>query len=163
MTKLVLIFASIIAAASAALPLPPRQYPTRLPVLPSPVPSYNTYPVQSGKVIAILRLESDIAPDGSSYQYAYDTENGISAQESGSLVAAGPEPALAASGSFQYTSPEGVPVQISYIADENGFQPSGNVLPTPPPIPLAIQRSLEYNAAHPEPQGTSAPFRKYYK
>ncbi|XP_018580253.1 endocuticle structural glycoprotein SgAbd-8-like [Anoplophora glabripennis] len=159
MMKLVLFTASIIAAASAAFPLLPRQYPTRLPVLPSPIPSY----VQPGKVIAILRLDSDIAPDGSSYQYAYDTENGISAQESGSLVAAGPEPALAARGSYQYTSPEGVPVQISYIADENGFQPSGNVLPTPPPTPLAILRSLEYNAAHPEPQGPSGPFKKYYK
>lgn len=62
-------------------------------------------------------------------------------------------PAVVASGNFGYQSPEGVPVQISYVADENGYQPIGNVLPTPPPtpypIPPAIARALEYIAAHP--------------
>ncbi|KAJ8954435.1 hypothetical protein NQ318_011111 [Aromia moschata] len=83
--------------------------------------------------------------------FSYDTENGISAQESGQQRGVGESAGTVAQGSFQYTSPEGVPVQIQYIADENGFQPVGNVLPTPPPIPEAIARSLRYNAANPQP------------
>ncbi|KAJ8947818.1 hypothetical protein NQ314_008541 [Rhamnusium bicolor] len=81
------------------------------------------------------------------YSEIYDTQNGISAQESGNQRLVGNSYGTAAQGSYQYTSPEGVPVQIQYIADENGFQPVGNVLPTPPPTPEAILRSLQYNAA----------------
>ncbi|KAJ8947812.1 hypothetical protein NQ314_008535 [Rhamnusium bicolor] len=80
----------------------------------------------------------------------YETENGIAAQEQGFQKQIGNELGTAAQGSFQYTSPEGIPIAVSYIADENGFQPQGAHLPTPPPIPPAILRALEYNAAHPE-------------
>lgn len=94
--------------------------------------------------------------DGS-YRSSYETGNGISAQEQGQLKNAGQKDAEAeeVQGGFSYTAPDGTPIQLSYIANENGFQPQGAhlpVAPTPPPIPAAIQRSLEYNAAHPEPE-----------
>ncbi|CAD7079578.1 unnamed protein product [Hermetia illucens] len=85
---------------------------------------------------------SDIHPDGS-YQFAYDTTNGIAAQEQG-------VGSQHAAGAFSYTSPEGHPIQLSYTADEHGFHPEGAHLPIPPPIPDYILRSLEWNAAHPE-------------
>lgn len=93
------------------------------------------------KDAAVLRFESDVNPDGS-YQYAYETSNGISANENG----LGGEQA---SGSYSYISPEGEKIDISYVADENGFQASGSHIPTPPPIPDAIVRALEYIAANP--------------
>lgn len=58
----------------------------------------------------------------------------------------GPE-ALNVEGSFSYTSPEGETISLTYIADENGFQPQGDHLPTPPPIPPEIQEALDNLAA----------------
>ncbi|XP_034102165.1 larval cuticle protein 2-like isoform X2 [Drosophila albomicans] len=52
-------------------------------------------------------------------------------------------------GDYGWTSPEGEHIQLTYVADENGYQPSGVHLPTPPPIPAAILRGLEWIAAHP--------------
>uniref|UniRef100_T1GH30 Uncharacterized protein n=1 Tax=Megaselia scalaris TaxID=36166 RepID=T1GH30_MEGSC len=86
----------------------------------------------------------DVGPD--SYSYDVKLDNGVSAQESGKLKN---EDTIAAQGSYSFTSPEGEKVEISYIADENGYQPQGALLPTPPPIPIAIAKSLEYLAAHP--------------
>ncbi|XP_063698140.1 pupal cuticle protein Edg-78E-like [Culicoides brevitarsis] len=87
----------------------------------------------------VTRLENVVNPDGT-YNYAYETSNGIAANEEG-------EGGVRASGQFSYVSPEGETIQVSYTADENGFQPDN--LPQPPPIPEAIQKALEYIAAHP--------------
>lgn len=74
----------------------------------------------------------------------YETENGISAAESGKLANKGSQnEAMQASGFFRYTGPDNVVYTVSYRADENGFQPEGAHLPTPPPIPEAILKSLE--------------------
>lgn len=79
--------------------------------------------------------------------FRYETENGIVAQEQGQLrQISKDESAMQAQGQFAYVSPEGEPIQLSYIADENGFQPQGAHLPVPPPIPAAIQRALEWLA-----------------
>ncbi|KAJ2946973.1 hypothetical protein O0L34_g16319 [Tuta absoluta] len=112
---------------------------------------------QPGQQIPILRQTQDANPDGS-YQWSYETGNGIAAQEQGYLKNPGVKDAEAqvAQGSFSYTSPEGIPITITYIADENGFRAEGAHLPTPPPIPQAILRSLQYTANQPpQPQ----PFR----
>ncbi|CAH2007990.1 unnamed protein product [Acanthoscelides obtectus] len=116
--------------------------------------------------IPILRQDAEVNFDGT-FRSSYETGNGISVQEQGQLKNAGNKDAEAeeVQGGFQYTAPDGTPIQLTYIANENGFQPQGAHLPvapvddkTPPPIPAAILRSLEYNAAHPEeneekPQG----------
>ncbi|KDR12717.1 Endocuticle structural glycoprotein SgAbd-2, partial [Zootermopsis nevadensis] len=100
--------------------------------------------------IAILRQALDLQHDGS-YQYSYETENGITAQEQGSIKNLGQQDeAAVVQGAFSYTSPEGYPVKLNYVADENGFRAEGVHLPTPPPIPEAILRALEYIRAHPE-------------
>ncbi|KAI9588699.1 pupal cuticle protein Edg-78E-like [Glossina fuscipes] len=85
-------------------------------------------------------FSTEVKEDGS-YQYQYDTTNGIAAQESGIG-------GHYASGSAAYYAPDGQLITLSYTADDNGFHPSGNHLPTPPPIPNAILKALEYIRTH---------------
>ncbi|XP_047991039.1 larval cuticle protein LCP-17-like [Leguminivora glycinivorella] len=103
---------------------------------------------------------SDVRPDG--YDSSYQTSNGISASESGQLKSVGPqEEAIVVNGQVQYTADDGTPIQLTYIADENGFQPQGPHLPTPPPVPEAIARALAYIAAHPPPPESAQPQRRF--
>ncbi|XP_063920002.1 pupal cuticle protein 20-like [Zophobas morio] len=102
---------------------------------------------RGGANIPILKYVND--NDGSgNYYYAYETGNGIQAEERGRLKNAGSaNEAESAEGSFSYTGPDGQRYSVQYVADENGFRPVGAHLPTPPPIPEAILRSLEFNRA----------------
>ncbi|XP_070494945.1 larval cuticle protein LCP-17-like [Chironomus tepperi] len=96
----------------------------------------------------VVRFDSVVNPD--SYNYAYETSKGIRAEEAGELKNAGSEQeAIEAKGQFSYTSPEGENIAVSYIANELGFQPTGDHLPQPPAIPELIQKALKYLADHP--------------
>ncbi|CAB3229143.1 unnamed protein product [Arctia plantaginis] len=87
----------------------------------------------------ILNYENVLTPN--SYSYSYDTSNGIHADESGVV-----EDGTKAKGSYSYTGDDGKIYSIFYTADENGFQPHGDHLPTPPPVPEAIKRVIEQAA-----------------
>ncbi|CAK9801802.1 Endocuticle structural glycoprotein SgAbd-1 [Anthophora plagiata] len=97
--------------------------------------------------LAILKQSQHTVPDGS-YSFSYETENGIYQAESGSLGAtdADSEPAIVVQGQYQYQTPDGTPISVSYVADHNGFQPQGEHIP---PISPLIQRALEYIREHP--------------
>ncbi|KAJ1529466.1 hypothetical protein ONE63_006242 [Megalurothrips usitatus] len=101
----------------------------------------------------ILKLSSDVGPDGQ-FQYAYQTEDGISSEARGTLVNSNARdaegPATAVTGQYSYTGPDGQVYTVSYVADENGYRASGAHLPQPHPIPEAIQKSLELNARSPQ-------------
>ncbi|XP_017785774.1 PREDICTED: endocuticle structural glycoprotein SgAbd-2-like [Nicrophorus vespilloides] len=106
--------------------------------------------------IPILAQDSQVDFDGT-FQHSYETGNGIRAQEQGVIKNAGNKDAETAEvqGSYQYTAPDGTPINLQYISNENGFQPQGAhlpVAPTPPPIPSAILKALDWIAAHPQPQ-----------
>lgn len=121
-----------------------------------------------GRQIPILRFDDKNDGEGT-YSFAYETGNGIQAQEQGdargnclrfyrfrSLIcisfyymsfAYAPGDGTRAQGGFSYTSPDGQQVHISYTADENGFVPQGSHIPTPPPIPEEIQKAIQQNLA----------------
>ncbi|KAH8239972.1 hypothetical protein KR032_009861, partial [Drosophila birchii] len=94
----------------------------------------------------IRSFVNELKQEDGSYNYQFETSNGIAQQEQG-------VGGYYASGSSQYYTPEGQLIQLTYTADENGFQPQGEHLPTPPPIPEAILKSLEWNRNHPEETG----------
>ncbi|XP_050299977.1 endocuticle structural glycoprotein SgAbd-3-like [Anthonomus grandis grandis] len=96
---------------------------------------------------AVLAL-SRSSPDGS-YEYSFQSPDGTYQEHHGGLKNLSPYPGNTASGSYSWIDPEGYQHEVHYVADENGFQPQSADLPTPPPIPEAILRSLQYIAAHP--------------
>ncbi|XP_064092929.1 endocuticle structural glycoprotein SgAbd-8-like [Macrobrachium nipponense] len=80
------------------------------------------------KIIPILKDDRSQTPFGE-YSFAFETGNGISREEVGSQAGG-----QVANGRWSYTSPEGVPVVITFLADQGGFQPTGAVIPVPPPL-----------------------------
>ncbi|XP_045452348.1 spidroin-2-like [Melitaea cinxia] len=105
--------------------------------------------------------------NGDSYKYSYETSNGISAGEEGVATNG-----VRAQGGYSYTGDDGVSYSVTYTADENGFQPQGDHLPTPHPIPEEILKSIEENARaaaagtqegayRPEEYESDEPLRQY--
>ncbi|CAH0558111.1 unnamed protein product [Brassicogethes aeneus] len=95
---------------------------------------------------AIIRKSEEVAPDG--YHYLYETENKILAEEQGKLERQGSQDeAINAAGFYEYTGPDAVVYRVDYTANEDGFVPTAAHIPTPPPIPALILKSLEYQRA----------------
>ncbi|XP_047997088.1 dentin sialophosphoprotein-like [Leguminivora glycinivorella] len=86
-----------------------------------------------------LRFDSEVGVE--SFNYAFETDNGISAEETGTATNG-----VQAQGGYSYTGDDGKVYTVTYTADEGGYQPRGDHLPTPPPIPEEILKSLEQNA-----------------
>ncbi|KAJ8954444.1 hypothetical protein NQ318_011120 [Aromia moschata] len=174
MFKVVVAFSALVAMASAqyshgvypyARPFAATQYtgypqytPAQVVITPTPLPAIQTYTARPP--IPILRHDQETGGDGS-YHYEYETANGIAAQEQGGVVNTASGPGSVAQGSYSYTSPEGKVISISYVADENGFRAVGDAIPTPPPVPPAIQRALAYIAAHPSRESVYEQGRYY--
>ncbi|CAG5015055.1 unnamed protein product [Parnassius apollo] len=88
---------------------------------------------------AILRSDSEVNDQG--YHYAFETENGIQAEETGREANG-----IEAQGGYSYVGDDGQVYSVRYTAGSNGFQAQGAHLPTPHPIPEAIARALQENA-----------------
>ncbi|RZF33382.1 hypothetical protein LSTR_LSTR011916 [Laodelphax striatellus] len=117
----------------------------------------------SSPVIAIVRQAQDGPNYDGRFNYQYETENGIQTAASGDLKNAGtPDEALVIQGSYSYTAPDGTPITVTYVADETGFHAEGAHLPTPPPIPEAIAKSLEYLRSLPPAKEDGPQFRKRF-
>ncbi|CAH1104805.1 unnamed protein product [Psylliodes chrysocephalus] len=110
-------------------------------------------PVGSGVNSRIISQTQEGPNTDGSYRWSYQTDNGINAEEEGRLKGIGStNEAMDVRGGFSYTAPDNTPISLTYTADENGFRAFGPHLPTPPPIPIGIQRALEWIRTHPDPK-----------
>lgn len=104
--------------------------PQRAFIAPQPFVAFQKPLVRSGSADAnaqTLRSDSNINPDGS-YSYGYESDNSISVSEQGQPKALGhSEQSQEVQGSYSYISPEGIPIKLSYVANENGFQPTVSI------------------------------------
>ncbi|GBP80372.1 hypothetical protein EVAR_62275_1 [Eumeta japonica] len=88
------------------------------------------------KEVKILRYENDQKPDGS-YNLAVETDDGSARQEEGTVKEVvdeenKPHAVVVVRGSYKFLAPDGTPVEITYTADENGFQAQGEAIPKVP-------------------------------
>ncbi|XP_017016896.1 larval cuticle protein 3 [Drosophila kikkawai] len=90
--------------------------------------------------VEVKELVNEVNPDGFVSRLALD--NGVAASSTGDVHGN-------IDGVFEWVSPEGVHVRVAYKADENGYQPQSDLLPTPPPIPEAIVRAIAWIQANP--------------
>ncbi|KAJ8717643.1 hypothetical protein PYW07_005573 [Mythimna separata] len=102
--------------------------------------AYDSRP-SGEKAARILSFNNE--NNGHQYQYSYETENGIKAEEAGQTSEHG---GSVSHGAYSYKGDDGQTYTVTYTADEHGFHPQGAHLPTPPPMPEAIAKSLEQNA-----------------
>ena len=75
----------------------------------------------------------------------FESEDGTKVEESGSQKQVGEtaeDVGTVSKGSYSFTDPEGVVVTVNWVADENGFQATGDHLPTPPLMPEHVVKLL---------------------
>ena len=95
----------------------------------APQATHYTGTEQQKPPIPILRSDSKHNHDGS-YDFSYETGNGIVAAEQGYVKNLGQKDneIQVAQVYFQYTGDDGIPISLKYVADENGFQPTVSVV-----------------------------------
>ncbi|XP_037780486.1 cuticle protein AMP1A-like [Penaeus monodon] len=101
----------------------------------APQYNYDGPRAASSEEVAILR-DNRVHEDDGRYNYDVETANGIVLSQSGSPD--GDEGAVVKAGEYSYTAPDGTDVHVSFVADENGYQPQSDLLPVAPEFPHPI-------------------------
>ncbi|KAK7081129.1 hypothetical protein SK128_027955 [Halocaridina rubra] len=89
-------------------------------------------------VVAILVDERVDQGDGN-FNYNFEADNGIKMQVSGTPGADGQSNM---EGFYVLPLADGGFAEIRFVANENGFQPVGDILPTPHPLPAHAQEQI---------------------
>ncbi|KAJ8732053.1 hypothetical protein PYW08_014783 [Mythimna loreyi] len=129
------VISPVVPTAAGVRPVVPNALPYApgaRPIVPGVNNPYYNY--AGAPAIPILTYSNEHGLDGT-YAFSFTTADGKQAQESGYLKDAfidntgNPQGTQVVQGSYAYISPEGTPIQVSYVADENGFRPSGVHIP----------------------------------
>merc|ERR1719244_1987931 len=95
-------------------------------------PSSDSASAPTATPVPILMDERDPIDSHGAYGFRFRTGNRISFSES-----AAPQGALrkmVTKGSYSFTHPDGTVHYLTYTADENGYQPESDMIPTPYPL-----------------------------
>ncbi|KAL4706572.1 hypothetical protein ACJJTC_015770 [Scirpophaga incertulas] len=111
-------------------------------------------------VVPIVQSENYVFSHSGDFHYSYESGDGTKAFEMGQLKNIDDNTGEAVVGSFSFIGKDGKDYSISYTADENGYRPLGDHLPTPPPIPPAIARALKYLATKTTPEPVTESTKK---
>ncbi|XP_064089142.1 cuticle protein AMP4-like [Macrobrachium nipponense] len=95
--------------------------------------------------VAIIR-QTQVNPDAlGAHSSDFQAENGIVFQFSGSQGLTGGSNMI---GSWSYPQADGTLAEVTFVADENGFQPQSSLLPVAPafphPIPQFVLDQIEF-------------------
>merc|ERR1712121_442212 len=152
-TAMRLLVFSILAAVSTAAPQYGYTAPPTAPPPPPPdsvesseeIPAYaysaprSVESDESYEIIPILR-DTRVHEEDGTHNFEFETANGISHSQSGDAYGN-------KQGVISFTHPDGTSFEMSFVADENGFQPQSDALPVAPafphPIPDFVLRQIE--------------------
>jgi len=116
--------ASLLVALAAARPQTYEEQPTvQYEPQSQAGPQYRTL-----EEAGILRMDSSINNDGS-FVYGFETTDPMQQDVAGQLKQIGEEYGTVMQGSYSFVTPEGQEVTITWTADENGFQATGDAIP----------------------------------
>ncbi|XP_071551769.1 cuticle protein AM1159-like [Panulirus ornatus] len=95
--------------------------------------------IQDGLPIVKILSESRQDDGAGNFNYAFQADNGIAVEASGSPGSQGQS---VMQGSFSFPVPDGSVAEFHYFADEFGYQPQSSLLPTPHPLPAHVPELL---------------------
>ncbi|XP_021957411.1 cuticle protein CP14.6 [Folsomia candida] len=123
MFKVILITASMALIAFGR----PQQAPPAAAAAGSSAPATG-----NSSAATFLKDERQPLDDKGSYKYDIELSDGTKLQQEGNTEAPGAgenETSIVIKGSYSYTAPDGTPVNVMYIANKDGYQPTGDVIP----------------------------------
>lgn len=99
--------------------------------------------------VPIVAQEMNVEPDGQ-FHWSYESGDGTKQVQDGELRALDKDVQVGVMhGTYEYTGDDGQVYSVSYVADENGFQPQGAHIH---PVPEPIAKALAYLATVPPPK-----------
>ncbi|XP_053602429.1 endocuticle structural glycoprotein ABD-5-like [Plodia interpunctella] len=86
--------------------------------LPQEAPSSQ----QQQQPVQIVKQDSEVDVNG--YNFEFETSDGTSRQEQGEYKNDTDQQGLSVKGSYKYVAPDGQHIQVTFVADKNGYQPT---------------------------------------